>query len=125
MSAPVSTALRVGLATLRENPLRTFLSTLGVTIGVASLVAVLSLGDGMERYGTDRIRGEGMQLVTVSLSSADTAAVTVPVIDSRPAAVSGSATESEADAETATVPRSGTEPVPAPHLSDTATRSTD
>ena len=57
MSAPVSTALRVGLATLRENPLRTFLSTLGVTIGVASLVTVLSLVDGMERYGTDRIRG--------------------------------------------------------------------
>ncbi|HEX2205615.1 MAG TPA: ABC transporter permease [Longimicrobium sp.] len=43
-------SLRVGVETLRVNPLRTFLSTLGVIIGVASLVAVLSLGDGMEAF---------------------------------------------------------------------------
>ena len=42
------TALRVGTEALRINPLRTALSTIGVIIGVASLVAVLSLGDGME-----------------------------------------------------------------------------
>ena len=41
-------AVRVGLDALRVNPLRTILSTLGVIIGVASLVAVLSLGDGMQ-----------------------------------------------------------------------------
>ncbi len=41
--------LRVGLDALRANPLRTVLSTLGVIIGVGSLVAVLSVGDGMER----------------------------------------------------------------------------
>jgi putative ABC transport system permease protein len=40
--------LRVGLDALRANPLRTVLSTLGVIIGVGSLVAVLSVGDGME-----------------------------------------------------------------------------
>jgi putative ABC transport system permease protein len=45
----LNTALRVGFEALRVNPLRTILSTLGVIIGVASLVAVLSLGDGMER----------------------------------------------------------------------------
>jgi putative ABC transport system permease protein len=43
-----SNAVGVGLDALRVNPLRTVLSTLGVIIGVASLVAVLSLGDGME-----------------------------------------------------------------------------
>ena len=37
-------AVRVGLDTLRANPLRTSLSTLGVVIGVASLVAVLAVG---------------------------------------------------------------------------------
>ena len=73
----------------------------------------------------DYLSPERVRMAAAMVTSADTAAVTVPVIDSRPAAVSGSATESEADAETATVPRSGTEPVPAPHLSDTATRSTD
>jgi putative ABC transport system permease protein len=38
----------VGFETLRANPLRTILSTLGIIIGVGSLVAVLSVGDGME-----------------------------------------------------------------------------
>lgn len=39
----------IGLDAMRVNPLRTLLSTLGVVIGVGSLVAVLCLGDGMER----------------------------------------------------------------------------
>lgn len=47
-------AFRISLETLRECPLRTALSTLGIVIGVASLVAVLSLGAGMERF----IRGQ-------------------------------------------------------------------
>ena len=46
---PLSTAIAVGFDTLRVNPLRTILSTLGVIIGVSALVAVLSVGDGMER----------------------------------------------------------------------------
>ena len=58
-------AVRVGLETLRANPLRTVLSALGVVIGVASLVAVLALGDGMEAYGLESIRQEGMNVVTV------------------------------------------------------------
>jgi putative ABC transport system permease protein len=68
---PTATALRVGLETLRSNPLRTFLSTLGVMIGVASLVAVLALGDGMERYGLERIRGEGAQVVGLGAIESD------------------------------------------------------
>src|SRR6188768_1821378 len=47
--APLVTAVAVGFDTLRANPLRTILSTLGVIIGVSALVAVLSVGDGMER----------------------------------------------------------------------------
>ncbi|MFN8571520.1 MAG: ABC transporter permease [Gemmatimonadaceae bacterium] len=46
---PIATALLVTRETLLLNPMRGILSTLGVIIGVASLVAVLSLGDGMER----------------------------------------------------------------------------
>jgi putative ABC transport system permease protein len=38
------------VSALRENPLRTVLSTLGVIIGVASLVAVLSLGDTLQAF---------------------------------------------------------------------------
>ena len=40
----------IGLEALGANPLRTILSTLGVVIGVAALVAVLALGDGVEAF---------------------------------------------------------------------------
>lgn len=45
----------IGLDTLRVNPLRTVLSTLGIIIGAASLVAVLALGDGLERFGRQQL----------------------------------------------------------------------
>lgn len=48
-------SIGIGFETLRSNPLRTVLSTLGVIIGVASLVAILALGDGMERFGREEI----------------------------------------------------------------------
>ena len=41
--------------TLRENPLHTVLSTLGMIVGVGSLVAILSLGDGMEAFAREQI----------------------------------------------------------------------
>lgn len=47
--------LLVALQTLRANPLHILLSTLGLVIGVAALVAILSLGDGLEAYGRDQI----------------------------------------------------------------------
>src|SRR5688500_7767781 len=50
-----ASSLRVGFDTLRANPLRTLLSTLGIIMGVAALVSVLSLGDGMERYAREQI----------------------------------------------------------------------
>ncbi len=48
-------SVAIGLETLRANPLRTILSTLGVVIGAGSLVAVLALGDGLERFGRQQI----------------------------------------------------------------------
>ncbi len=48
-------SLAIALGTLRANPLRTVLSTLGIVIGAAALVAVLTLGDGMERFGRQQI----------------------------------------------------------------------
>jgi putative ABC transport system permease protein len=50
-----SSSVRVGFTALRANPLRTLLSTLGVIMGVAALVSVLSLGDGMEHFARTQI----------------------------------------------------------------------
>jgi putative ABC transport system permease protein len=63
----LASSLRIGLDTLRINPLRTLLSTLGIIMGVAALVSVLSLGDGMERYARAQIQGTtDLQSVSVS-----------------------------------------------------------
>ena len=45
----------VALQNIKANPLHTFLSTLGIIIGVASLVAILTLGDGLEETGKRQI----------------------------------------------------------------------
>ena len=60
------TALRLGLATLRLNPLRTSLSTLGIIMGAASLAAVLALGDGAEAFARQRIQREGLQAIRLA-----------------------------------------------------------
>jgi putative ABC transport system permease protein len=64
-----ASSLRVGFDTLRANPLRTLLATLGIIMGVAALVSVLSLGDGMERYAREQIdRTTDLQTVSVTPS---------------------------------------------------------
>jgi putative ABC transport system permease protein len=66
-------SVRVGVAALRVNPLRTALSTLGVVIGVASIVAVLSLGDGMEAFARSQISGTtALQNIFISPATHDT-----------------------------------------------------
>jgi len=83
MRFSVVAASRVGMDALRVNPLRTALSTLGVIIGVASLVAVLSLGDGMERMARAEVE-RTTDVQTVSITSKTTETVdgqTLPVRD--------------------------------------------
>ena len=65
---PIATAsMHVAFDVMRENPLRTLLSTLGVIIGVASLVAVQSLGAGMGDMVREEIeRTTGVQVVSVA-----------------------------------------------------------
>ena len=83
MLASFATAALVALDQLRVNTLRTLLSTLGVMIGVGSLVAVLSLGDGMERFTRDEVeRTTDVQSVTLSSRTGEMVEGTwVPVRD--------------------------------------------
>ena len=59
-----------GFRSLKISPLQTFFSILGIIIGVASLVAILALGDGMESYARGQIASttniQSMQLASVS-----------------------------------------------------------
>ena len=67
ISNPILFAVAVGVQTLRGSPLHTLLSTLGIVVGVASLVAILSLGDGLEIAAREQIESTtDFQLISVS-----------------------------------------------------------
>ncbi len=68
MLSSLVTAFSVAFDQLRINTLRTILSTLGVIIGVGSLVAVLSLGDGLERFTRNEVE-RTTDVQSVSLTS--------------------------------------------------------
>jgi putative ABC transport system permease protein len=90
--APVSASVAVGFETLRANPLRTILSTLGVIIGVSALVAVLSVGDGLERSVRTQIEQ------TTDLQAVSVAARTREEIDGQSFPIANPATVTVDDA---------------------------
>jgi len=58
-------AARTALRALRANKFRTALTLLGIVIGVASVIAMLAVGDGAKRAVMDRISGLGTNLLLV------------------------------------------------------------
>ncbi|HLI63918.1 MAG TPA: ABC transporter permease [Terriglobales bacterium] len=60
--------LDLALRNLRQSKLRNGLTTVGISVGVASLVAMLSLGVGLQQLATKRLAGSGM-FDTVFVSS--------------------------------------------------------
>ena len=65
-------SILIALQNIRANPLHTFLSTLGVIIGVASLVAILALGDGLEQTGRKQIESTtSVQMMRVTPKTVD------------------------------------------------------
>lgn len=60
-------AVREGVAAMVVNPLRTALSTLGVVMGIASVIATLSMTDGVELFLREQIAAQtDVQAVSVS-----------------------------------------------------------
>ena len=58
--------LRMALASLKANKLRSFLSMLGIIIGVAAVIAIISIGYSAQQEVTREIRGLGSDLIWVS-----------------------------------------------------------
>jgi putative ABC transport system permease protein len=52
---PFTEAIRIALASLRANKLRSFLTVLGILIGVSSVIAVVAITQGLDRYISDRV----------------------------------------------------------------------
>jgi putative ABC transport system permease protein len=62
----MKTSFTIGFTALGASPLRSLLSTLGVIIGVASLVAVLAVGDGLERFSREGLETTPIQTIEVA-----------------------------------------------------------
>jgi putative ABC transport system permease protein len=52
---PFLEAVSLALSSLRANKLRSFLTVLGILIGVSSVIAVVAITEGLDRYMSDRV----------------------------------------------------------------------
>ena len=59
-------ALKVALLSLWANKMRTILTTIGVTISVSSLIAVITLGNGAKLYVVKKIANQGSDTLTLT-----------------------------------------------------------
>ena len=55
----------VALGAIRANKLRSFLTTLGIIIGVAAVIAMVSLGEGAQRNVEEQISRMGTNVLTI------------------------------------------------------------
>ncbi len=56
---------RVALEAVRSNKLRSFLTALGIIIGIAAVIAMVALGEGAQRMVQERLQGLGTNVLTV------------------------------------------------------------
>ena len=64
---PIFEAIKIALAQIRVQKLKSFFTLLGVMIGVTFLIAVVSIVGGMSRYMTDQVVGKIMAVNSFEL----------------------------------------------------------
>jgi putative ABC transport system permease protein len=65
----ISNLLKLAVYALKRNKMRALLTMLGIIIGVASVIAMLAIGEGSKKSITDQISSMGTNLVSVQPSS--------------------------------------------------------
>ena len=58
--------LKHALNMVLHSPLRSWLTIIGIVIGVASVIAIVSIGEGMEQSLTEQLDDLGMDLITIT-----------------------------------------------------------
>ena len=61
----ITEVLRVALEAVRANKLRSFLTALGIIIGIAAVITMVALGEGAQRSVEERLRKLGTNVLTV------------------------------------------------------------
>ena len=72
---PVSETLRLAARALRRNKLRSFLTTLGIIIGVGAVIAMVGVGVGAQARVSEQIQSLGSNLIVVLSGSTTTGGV--------------------------------------------------
>jgi putative ABC transport system permease protein len=62
-------AIRIAMRALAANKLRSVLTMLGIIIGVGAVIALMSIGRGVEKYVTDQFAGLGSNLLFIAPGS--------------------------------------------------------
>ena len=81
--ARLKEALHSAWCALRTTPVRSFLTALGVVVGIAAVIAMVAIGDGARRQVADQIASLGTNLLLVLPGSADKQGVSLG-LGSRP-----------------------------------------
>ena len=64
-----SQSFRMAIKSILSSKARSLLTMLGIIIGVAAVIVIVGLGNGLEQYMTDSFSGLGTNTLTVSVSS--------------------------------------------------------
>ena len=62
----IGSSLRIALRALSRNKLQTALTTIGMTIGVATVLTMIALGTGAETAIEQQVRAAGMNLIVIT-----------------------------------------------------------
>lgn len=68
----ISQGMKMALSSILTNKLRAFLTMLGIIIGVAAVIALVSLGQGSTKQVTEQVQGLGSNLLTVTITGRGT-----------------------------------------------------
>src|ERR1044071_5483243 len=66
MAMSLGSSLTIALRALSRNKLQTALTTIGMTIGVATVLTMIALGTGAEAAIEQQVRASGMNLIVVT-----------------------------------------------------------
>jgi putative ABC transport system permease protein len=65
----ITNLLRLALRAIQRNKMRSFLTMLGIIIGVASVIAMIAIGEGSKQSIQSQIKGMGSNMITIRPSS--------------------------------------------------------
>ncbi len=108
-----SQAIKMSLASVFANRMRSFLTMLGIIIGITSVIVMVAIGQGSAKQVTDAIQEMGTNMLTVSITSSSSSRLTSdeisqlksePSIGGIASQISGNATvKNEANNNTASI----------------------